>query len=63
MPRGSNSSIETSRVSAQERFNSSRGNGKTDAGAAIPNSPYLKKGFGSEKGMQSNPKKMPAPRA
>lgn len=55
--------METGRVSSQERFNSSRGPGKTDAGSAIPNSPYLKKGFGSETGMMRNPKKMPPPRS
>lgn len=62
MPRGSNSSIETDRVSSKERFNSSRGPGKTDAGAQIKDSPYLKKGFGEETGMQRNPGKNPAPR-
>ena len=58
MPRGSNSDVEKGRVSSQERFGSSRGPGKTDAGTK----PYEKKGFGSETGMQRNPKKMPAPK-
>lgn len=62
MPRGSNSSIETDRVRSGERFSSSRGNGKTNAGTAIPNGVGIKKGFGSETGMMRNPKKMPAPR-
>jgi len=57
MPRGSNSSIEQERIRAGERFNSSRGNGKTDAGAKN----YEKPGFGGGS-MQKNPKKMPAPK-
>ena len=56
-PRGSNSSIETDRVRSQEKYGSSRGPGKTDAGTKG----YEKKGFGSEKGMQANPKKSKAP--
>jgi len=39
-------------------MNSSRGNGKTDAGAKH----YEKKGFGSETGMQRNPKRPAAPK-
>ena len=58
MPRGSNSSIEQERIQAGERFNSSRGNGKTDAGVKS----HEKKGFGSEKGMQQNPKRPAAPK-
>ena len=62
MPRGRETAAETGRVSSGERFNSSRANGKTTAGVAIPNGVGIKKGFGSETGMQRNPKKMPAPK-
>ncbi len=63
MSRGRNGSeTETSRVRAQERFASSRGNGKTNAGTQIPDGVGIKKGFGSEFGMQRNPKKSPAPK-
>ncbi len=58
MPRGSNSSIETDRVRSQEKYGSSRGPGKTDAGTKG----YEKKGFGSETGMQRNSKKPAAPK-
>lgn len=62
MARGRETGSETGRVSSQERFNSSRGPGKTDAGAQIKDSSYLKKGFGEQYGMQRNPKKNPAPK-
>jgi hypothetical protein len=54
--RNRESTVETGRVRAGERFNSGRGNGKTDAGA----SNYEKKGFGGGS-MQKNPKSAPRP--